>query len=331
MSVQKGTPTPNSGAIETDANPTGESPTQLDDSMTVTYSDDTNLINADGTPHVIHDTLNLFKSTPGNVAPVAPNNVEADLQIKTMLYKGKSLNQIAITYRDLGSSAKSDVNFHMAQNQFESLIREYPNSPEVQDAMFGLFETYVGQDMYDSAIGVIAQLTSKYPQSTRASEALFELAALHVKREEYDKALAIYQGLIQRTRGTPLAEEAQYAICSTYMAMYKPSSGGGIGTKPVVSPEEIAAALDEFAHTYPNSDKAPQALLDLVQFRFDGEDYTGAAESAKRMVALYPDNVLTGRVLLLQGQALYKLHDIDGASEVYRTVIANYGSEADTA
>jgi len=328
VSVQKGTPTPNSGTIETDADVTGESPTQLDDSMTVTYSDDVNLINADGTPHILKDTLNLFKSTPGTVAPVAPGGVGADLQIQTMLYKGKSLNQIAITYRDLGSTAKSDINFHLAQDQFNALIRQYPNAPEVQDAMFGLFETYVGEDMYDSAIGVIAELTAKFPQSTRASEALFELAALHVKREEYDKALAIYQSLVQRTAGTPLAEQAQYAICTTYMAMYKPQ---GTMQQTQVSAPEIAAALDEFAHTYPNSEQAPQALLDLVQFRFDLEDFKGASDSARRMVALYPDNVLTGRVLLLEGQALYKLHDIDGASEVYRTVIANYGSEADTA
>lgn len=330
IKLVQGTPTPNSGTIETDAPVAEGSTTQLDDNIVVTYSDDVNLINADGSPHIIKDTVNMFLSSPGSVAPVAATDVDADLQIKTMLYKGRSLNQIAITYRDLGSDAKAAIDFRQAQEQFQNLITQYPNSPEVQDAMFGLFETYVGEDEYDSAIGVIAQLTQRFPQSTRASEALFELADLHVKHEEYDQALAIYQSLVQRTKGTPLAEQAQYAICTTYMAMYKPKSET-MGGQPTISREEIAAALDEFARTYPNSDKTPEALFNLVQFRYDGEDYAGASDSAKRMVALYPDNVMTGRVMLLEGEALYKQHNIEGASDVYRDIIANYGSEADEA
>src|SRR4029079_10899671 len=51
----------------------------------------------------------------------------------------------------------------------------------------------------------------------------------------------------------------------------------------------------------------------------------------RRMVALYPDNIMTGRVLLLQGQAQYRLKDIEGSKDTFTSIIANYGAEADQA
>jgi outer membrane protein assembly factor BamD (BamD/ComL family) len=158
---------------------------------------------------------------------------------------------------------------------------------------------------------------------------LLELANLHVKREEYDRALGIFQSLLGRTRGTPLGEEANYGIVTTYMAMMKPKAGSM--EKPTVTREQVTIALEEFARNFPNSDRTPEALFQLVRFRYDSEDFQGAVDDSLRMVALYPDNVMTGRVLLLQGQAQFKLRDVEGAAATFRNIVANYGGEADQA
>jgi TolA-binding protein len=49
------------------------------------------------------------------------------------------------------------------------------------------------------------------------------------------------------------------------------------------------------------------------------------------MVALYPDSMMTGRALLMMGQAQYKLHDNEGAKQTFATIIANYGDQAEPA
>ena len=67
------------------------------------------------------------------------------------------------------------ITFHKAQEQFQEILAKYPNAPEVEDAMYGLFQNYVEMDQYESAIGVINQITRRFPQSTRASEAMLEL------------------------------------------------------------------------------------------------------------------------------------------------------------
>jgi hypothetical protein len=45
------------------------------------------------------------------------------------------------------------------------------------------------------------------------------------------------------------------------------------------------------------------------------------------MEAMFPDSVVTGRVLLLQAQALVKLRLFDEAITVLKRIIANYGNE----
>ena len=325
-----GVPTPDSKAIETNAEMVEGSLTQYNDYINVSYQDEINLnFTHNAGPRTVSGRVNITDFTTGGLVTPDRTSTSPELEIKSLLYKGKSLIQIAVTYRDLGQEALSLINFRKATEQFQSIIGKFPNANEVEDAMYGQFTIYVEQQQYDAAITQLTRITQKFPQSGRASQALFELAALHVKREEYDRALGIYQSLVQRTKGTPQAEEAQYAICVTYMTMFKPKAGNL--TASTVSREQIYAALDEFIRTYPASERTPDAIFKLVQFRFDGEDYTGAIENARRMVQLYPDNVMTGRVLLLQAQCYIKQMQIDLAKETLRNIIANYGSEATAA
>jgi TolA-binding protein len=325
----RGEPTPNSGKIETNADLKEGSATEYNDTITVTYQDDQHLSVSEQGPRKVMLSVSQHSATNAALGAVDNKVNKADLEIQKLLLNGKVLTEIAGTYRDLGQDGKATVTFRRAAEQFNDLLKKYPNAAEAEDAMFGLFQNYVAQGLYESAITVITQITRKFPQSTRASEALFHLAQLHVKMEEYDRALAIYQNIAARARGTSLAEEAQFAICTTYMEMFKPKANKMDG--PGVTREQITAALEEFSRNYPNSERTPEALFELVRFRFEGEDYRGAVDTGRRMVALYPDHVMAGRALLLVGQAYYKLRNLTEAEATFRTIIANYGAESDQA
>ncbi|MHB9131813.1 MAG: tetratricopeptide repeat protein [Armatimonadota bacterium] len=325
--VIKGEPTADSGRIESNADLTENAVTQLADEITIKYTDNNHLnFQVKG---AYEGVAKLAMFMPGNaqLVPLQPAIDKPDLEIKSLLYKGQSLSQIAATYRDLGQVIKATINFRRAEDQFREIMTKYANAPEVEDAMYGLYQNYVAQKLYNSAIAIISEITRRFPQSDRGSQALFELASLHVKREEYDRALAIFQGLVTSAGGTPLAEEAQYAICTTYVVMLKPKSNA-LSTVGQVTTEQVAVALDEFVRRFSQSERAPEALWQLVRMRNDDEDYRGAIDAGRRMVALYPDHVMTGRVMLMMGKAQYKLRDIDGAIQTFQTIIANYGAEA---
>lgn len=329
-----GDPKPDSGTIESNADLAEGSATQLDDTITANYSDENNLSSKDGGPRKVSEAITIYVATGGKVAGVDHTYEDPSMAIKAMLYKGRSLSQIATTYKDLGQADSARQSFKKASEQFQMVIAQYPNAPEVEDALYGMYQNYVAQDNYNSAISIITQITTRFPQSSRAPEALMELANLHVLREEYDRALAIFQNLAQSAKGTPLAEEAQYRICVTYLEMLKPKLGSLTAIKgggPSVTPEQVTVSLEEFARAYPNSERTPDAMWQLVDFRFKNEDYRGSVDTARRMSALFPDSVMTGRVLMLMAQAQIKLRDFDGAVLTLKSVIANYGNEADQA
>lgn len=328
IQLLRGDPKADSGAVETNAGLAEGSVTQLDDLITVSYQDEQHLSVTETGAVIVKQTASVYEATNAKMTPVEHDIPRADLEIKALLYKGRSLTQIAATYRDLGQPALGTITFRKAAEQFNTIITKYRTAPEVEDALYGLFEIYVEQGQYDYAIGIVNRINRQFPQSTRASEALFQLADIHVKREEYDRALGIYSNLANSAKGTPLAEKAQYAICTTYMEMFKPKASIG-ADRPVVTREQVTASLEAFARNYPASEQAPEALWQLVRFRYEGEDYRGTVDVARRMAALYPDSVMTGRVLLMMGQAQYKLRDIEGAKATFANIIANYGDQAD--
>ena len=329
IKIEEGAPTPNSGKIETNAGLAEGSNTQLDDYLKVTYKDDQFMGQKGNETLDVVAKVNIFKSSDVGLKVPVPDPGDPVIEINKLLYQGRSLTQIAATYRDLGQSALSTITFHRANEQFNTLTKKYPNAPEVEDAMYGLFQNYVEQGLYDSAIGLINQISHRFPTSTRASEAMLQLAALNVKREDFERALGIYNSLSNTAKGTPVAEEAQYCICTTYIEMMKPKAGQL--DKPQVTVEQVTSSLEKFAQTYPNSDRAPEAIWQLVRFRSDADDSVGAIDTAKRMVATYPENVMAGRVMLLEAAAQVKLKRIDDAKETLRYIIANYGSESDQA
>lgn len=324
-----GEPKPDSGIIESNADVAEGSATQLDDMITINYQDEVNLSSKDGGPRKVTGQVTMFIATIGEVKTPSTQIDDQSIAIGAMLLKGRAKTQIGATYKDLGQDIKAQKAFKDAYEQFQEVISKYPNAPEVEDALYGQYQNYVTQGNYTSAIAIINQITLRFPLSSRASQALMELASLHVKNQDYDKALAIYQNLAQTAKGTPLAEEAQFAICTTYIEMLKPKLDlKTLDNRNRITPEQVAFSLEEFARAYPNSERTPEALWELVKFRYDLEDFRGSVDTARRMVALFPDSVMTGRVMLLQAQAQIKLRLFDDAATTLKSIIANYGNEA---
>jgi TolA-binding protein len=329
----KGPVVVDSGKIETDAALVEGSANQINDSLTITYKDEKNItVQAVLGPKDIISKIAFFAPSDGGIGAVESEVKKNDISITADLYRARSLNEMATTYRDLGQDQKSVDTFKKSMILLNNLIKKYPTAPETEDAMYSLFQSYVGLDQYDSAIGIITQMTRKYPDSPKGQQALFDLAALHLKREEYDQAMAIYQSVATRARGTVIAEQAQFEICKAYMAMYKPKTGSLSSlTGSNVKAEQISASLEEFVRSYPNSERAPDAMFQLARFRYETEDYRGVVDAGKRTQIQYPDSVITGRILLMAAQASQKLKDITGAMDILRTIIANYGSESEDA
>ena len=94
-----------------------------------------------------------------------------------------------------------------ARQGFRELLRLYPTSARVPDALYFIGESFAAQSP-DSAAAYYAQVAKGYAASTRAPTALYKLGLLAEQRRDNATAKATYRKVIQ---GYPNSDEAALA------------------------------------------------------------------------------------------------------------------------
>lgn len=94
-----------------------------------------------------------------------------------------------------------------ARTGFRELLRSYPTSERVPDALYFLGQSYAAENP-DSAAFYYNQVVQNHPDSPRASAALYNLGLLAERRKDTAAARDAYQRLLQRY---PRSDEAALA------------------------------------------------------------------------------------------------------------------------
>jgi tol-pal system protein YbgF len=90
---------------------------------------------------------------------------------------------------------------------FRELLRVYPNSSLVPDALYFLGETFTADDP-DSAAVYYNRVTESHPKSARAAGALYKLGLLAERKKDVEQARGFYQRVV---RDHPASNEAALA------------------------------------------------------------------------------------------------------------------------
>ncbi|MDR1526602.1 MAG: tetratricopeptide repeat protein [Dysgonamonadaceae bacterium] len=93
--------------------------------------------------------------------------------------------------------------------QMEQLIREYPQSPYVPDAMYEKGRAHVLSNHFPPAIETFRQLQKDYPESPWARNAGLQIGLLYYNTNRLPEAASAYKEVIARYPGS---EEAQVAL-----------------------------------------------------------------------------------------------------------------------
>lgn len=94
--------------------------------------------------------------------------------------------------------------------------------------------------------------------------------------------------------------------------------------------KEFDQAIREFrkvTNDYPLSAKNVESRFLTAESYFLKRDYKSSLSVMDEMITLYPDNDLTGFILLRMGQISEANNQYDEASEIYRTVIKNFKND----
>lgn len=96
--------------------------------------------------------------------------------------------------------------FEDARLHYQAIIRAYPQSANVPDALYQTGRTFYQERNYDQALAYFQRLMTQFPESTSARDALAQMAATYSRLKRTDDAVAAYRRFIERYPDAPNPE-----------------------------------------------------------------------------------------------------------------------------
>ncbi len=222
-----------------------------------------------------------------------------------------------------------------AKATWESLLKNFPDSPAAAEAMFAL-----GQDQ---------QLLQKFPAHPRSQEVALRLLAQAPTRVDLLAHMATYfsdyKGIVpilnRLVASSPnLTADQWWAIADGYYNNFEFSKSANAYARATTNPitaynyarslhrgKQIDAAITAYnrvVQQYPQSPQAPRALIRITQI----DSPQAAIAAADRIVASYPDTA--GEALGIKSTILQdKLDSPKAASDARNLLLSRYGSSDD--
>lgn len=104
-------------------------------------------------------------------------------------------------------------------SSLQTLVRNYPNSSYLDDALFELGRTYERTDQPQLAIAQYKDLISKYPQSNFLNKALVQLGLIYYNANDYQTSIGYYKQVVERSSNSPETQAALAGIKNNYIEM----------------------------------------------------------------------------------------------------------------
>jgi TolA-binding protein len=172
-----------------------------------------------------------------------------------------------------------------------------------------------------------------------------QISALNkkVEKEQFNNSLLSYQLKdFQQTVAQALPDnktlQAKFEVSNLASAVRSPASESAIDLSPIIferakkyfTQQSYDKAIKEFNNLldkYPLSSHGVEAHFFIAESYFLKKDFRNSLATIDDMVTQYPDNDLTGFILLRMGQISEINNQVDEASEVYKTVLKNFKNE----
>ncbi len=160
-----------------------------------------------------------------------------------------------------------------AQQNYGLLVKEFPNSPRADDAMFRMGYSLREASRWNDAATIFMDLYAKFPKSELAPKAVF-LAASAYDSAEDERALGAYRLYLEKFPRDPDVPAALFRC-------------GMVEIRRDL-PNEALRTLDKLISYYPDWDMIADAHLWRATILARQGDYNGAAEAFKKSMSLNP-------------------------------------------
>lgn len=190
----------------------------------------------------------------------------------------------------------------LAGDEFEALLRNYPNFTQADIACYRLGEARQKGGQPDAARQAFERLLKDFPASDRAPHAHYWLGQLK-SGEDPAAAAKHYAAILAQWPESPIAEAAAYGAAEN---QFKAGNW-----------DAAITGCDALLKSFPNGEQAPNALYTRGWAAFQSEKWELACSSFGEFVKKAPQNPLAEVARAKQAQALHRLGRLDEALKLY--------------
>lgn len=247
-------------------------------------------------------------------------------------------SEYAMMRRAIIAGDKSEYASKIAQ--LDDLIRAYPNSPRVPEAMLEKGNAQVHSGKLSDAINTYSTLIRNYPKQPEAREAMLQMAMAQKSNKDVNEAVGTYWNVIEKFPASNEAKTAAEDLKHIYAERGELADFSrrlnNIEGGPKIDVKEVEKAAFDAAETYyidtdkiskletylldyPNGAYTSEAMYYIGHHYYSKRDYASAMDALNDALNGNEDAAFAQRAMALKGAILLEQGKGEEALEVYRT------------
>ncbi len=193
---------------------------------------------------------------------------------------------------------------------------------------------------WDDAKALFGEIKKLFPYTTYARLSELRLADISFEQEKFSEAVTAYREFVQNHRSDPNVEYARYRVTRALFkdiddTIFLPPQEERDQATCYEAYKEIRAYLKDYPRTqFP---KEEQYMYDVVvgrlvrhelyvaRYYLKNDNFPAAVARVDHAMKTYPGSNLEPEALVLKGETLMKMKNLDDAREVFETVRRVYG------
>lgn len=156
----------------------------------------------------------------GNVRVTKTDIANSELRIKTQLRTAEALTNIGNHYKEFGLQEKAQAKYGEALDVAEAVLSDAQKlgGSILEQAYVQLWRTYFAMENFNLAVAMSQRLMREFPESTFVDEAMLQQARAFSEQGKLPDAIRLFSSIL-RLNNSPLKGEAQFGIATTYEQM----------------------------------------------------------------------------------------------------------------
>lgn len=190
-------------------------------------------------------------------------------------------------------------------SMLQDLIRQYPQSLYVDDAMYESANTYFLMKQYQNAIREFTTLLDSKEGSSYTIRTYLKLGLIYYNIKDYDNSRKYYKLAYDASPNSPEGREAKQGLLDIVGVTGNTDAASGVGT---------GSELDEQKFTFAKN-------------KYDNEDYEGAAAAFGDYLSQFEKGTYRAEASFYRAECYFKLEKYQKALPDYEFIIENHRTQ----